>query len=182
MAAPYGVKPDEKTLFTSEKMEDNNLFTYNPTPLYSYQLDAMDWMLKRFSETKPCLLGDEMGLGKTLTTIHFMEASTAPLMLLVVPKSIIPQWIKVLTTNLRDKLYYTTTDGGARPIIVDGSSYNLGERIPLMKLRSPGRHLLITNYDRVAPFPSIGKRITSLRNCYTKSTHPVQNPSLRLLK
>ena len=70
-----------------------------------YQEQGVDWMLAREWEWNPSgnipkiaepfggILADEMGLGKTIQTIAVMETNLMPNTLLIVPASLVKQWI-----------------------------------------------------------------------------------------
>lgn len=70
-----------------------------------YQEEGVDWMLSREWHWEPSgeippvkkhyggILADEMGLGKTIQTIAVMETNFMPNTLLIVPASLVEQWV-----------------------------------------------------------------------------------------
>ncbi len=72
------------------------------TKLYApYQLDGVRWMLQREVTGKHPggFLCDEMGLGKTVQTIATMVYNRLPRTLVVVPSSIVHQWVDEIKTH-----------------------------------------------------------------------------------
>jgi SNF2 family DNA or RNA helicase len=63
--------------------------------LLPHQIDGVKWLLKRERDTEISggLLCDEMGLGKTIQMIVLMRKNKVNKTLIVVPKSIVGQWI-----------------------------------------------------------------------------------------
>jgi len=71
-------------------------FTFHP-----FQIEAIEWMTRRESETAPYvrggILADEMGLGKTYMTIGLLINDPTPSKtLLIVPPVLQPQWTAAL--------------------------------------------------------------------------------------
>ena len=62
-----------------------------------YQLEGLEWMVRKFEEGANGIMGDEMGLGKTLQTIAFlayiqqMNPAFGPFLILC-PLSVMPSW------------------------------------------------------------------------------------------
>ena len=74
-------------------------FTFHP-----FQIEAIEWMTRRESETAPYvrggILADEMGLGKTYMTIGLLINDPTPSKtLLIVPPVLQPQWTAALTKS-----------------------------------------------------------------------------------
>lgn len=71
------------------------------TKLYApYQLDGVKWMVSReFAKHPGGFLCDEMGLGKTVQTIATMVYNRLPRTLVVVPTSIVHQWVDEIKTH-----------------------------------------------------------------------------------
>ncbi len=63
--------------------------------LLPHQIDGVKWLIKRERDTEISggLLCDEMGLGKTIQMIALMRKKKVNKTLIVVPKSIVGQWI-----------------------------------------------------------------------------------------
>lgn len=78
-----------------EKRYAETLKKLTVTPREHYQDKGIKWMIER--ELDPCnaggLLGDEVGLGKTLQTIGLICSNVLESNLILVPKSLIDQWI-----------------------------------------------------------------------------------------
>ena len=71
--------------------------TINTRLYIPYQRDGVQWMLgmeNQASGPKGGFLCDEMGLGKTVQLISTILGNPKQRTLIVVPKSIIPQWVE----------------------------------------------------------------------------------------
>lgn len=82
--------------------------------LFPYQKDGVRWMVKReFDDRFPGgFLCDEMGLGKTIEMIATMSLNRKAKTLIVVPNSIVSQWIDEVKTH--SSLTVDIFDGKAR--------------------------------------------------------------------
>ena len=69
--------------------------------LFPYQKEGVRWLIKReFDERWPGgFLCDEMGLGKTIQTIALMTLNKVKRTLIIVPNSIMSQWIDEIKTH-----------------------------------------------------------------------------------
>lgn len=83
----------------------NDLYNYIETkgyPLLEHQKEGIKWMLEREKGILPCksikggLLCDDPGLGKTIQTCSTMYGNPKNKTLIILPISIVNQWIKVL--------------------------------------------------------------------------------------
>ena len=86
-----------------------------------YQRDGVKWMLDMEAQTsgpKGGFLCDEMGLGKTVQLISTILANPQPRTLIVVPKSIITQWVEEIN-RFAPKLTVAVFDGPDRKIDCD---------------------------------------------------------------
>jgi superfamily II DNA or RNA helicase len=80
-----------------------------------HQFEAVDWCLKNEVEGSKVegtevegsihggIIADEMGLGKTIQLVGTMYCNKLPHTLIVVPKSLLDQWIKVIKKMLKEK-------------------------------------------------------------------------------
>mmetsp|Transcript_15385 Transcript_15385/g.45299 ORF Transcript_15385/g.45299 Transcript_15385/m.45299 type:complete len:1328 (-) Transcript_15385:31-4014(-) len=67
--------------------------------LRDYQLDGLNWMVYSWSQDRNAILADEMGLGKTVQCVSLLgylaeEQDVRGPFLVVVPLSVVPNWIK----------------------------------------------------------------------------------------
>ncbi|KAI9908422.1 hypothetical protein PsorP6_004070 [Peronosclerospora sorghi] len=71
--------------------------------LYDYQLNGVQWLLRKYEHGLNPILGDEMGLGKTLQVIAFIAAliaadqqnsSNGKKFLIIAPLSVLPNWME----------------------------------------------------------------------------------------
>ncbi|GMF29839.1 unnamed protein product [Phytophthora lilii] len=72
--------------------------------LHGYQLEGLQWLLRKHEQGLNPILGDEMGLGKTLQVISFIAAlvaadqaqkkAEAARFLVVAPLSVLPNWME----------------------------------------------------------------------------------------
>lgn len=81
--------------------------------LFPYQKEGVRWLLKREFDDKwkGGFLCDEMGLGKTIQTIALMMLNRVKRTLIVVPNSLVAQWIDEIKTH--SKLSVDIFDGKA---------------------------------------------------------------------
>ena len=83
-----------------------------------YQREGVLWMLNmedQKSGPKGGFLCDEMGLGKTVQLVSTMLGNPKPRTLIIVPKSIITQWVEEIT-RFAPKLTISVFDGPERKI------------------------------------------------------------------
>src|SRR5210317_200217 len=83
-----------------------------------YQREGVLWMLTMENQTsgpKGGFLCDEMGLGKTVQMVSTMLGNPKPRTLIIVPKSIITQWVEEIT-RFAPKLTISVFDGPERKI------------------------------------------------------------------
>ena len=65
--------------------------------LRHYQLEGLNWLVRRFGPGRGCIIGDEMGLGKTLQSISLIlyllkgKKCNGPV-LVVCPLSVLNNW------------------------------------------------------------------------------------------
>lgn len=86
-----------------EGMQPEYQHDFSKTPKFiqgemrPYQLEGLEWMVRKFEEGANGIMGDEMGLGKTLQTISFlayiqqMNPAFGPFLILC-PLSVMPAW------------------------------------------------------------------------------------------
>ncbi|XP_074642312.1 chromodomain-helicase-DNA-binding protein 1-like isoform X2 [Tubulanus polymorphus] len=71
------------------------LFVSTDITLRPYQLDGVNWLVQRYTQSHGCILGDEMGLGKTCQTISFMVHVNDKIKtphLVLCPLSVLSNW------------------------------------------------------------------------------------------
>jgi len=70
-------------------------FKDNSIELKPHQLDAMKWLVNVETNCDPAggILADDMGLGKTLEALSVILANRLPHTLIIVPASLVDQWI-----------------------------------------------------------------------------------------
>jgi SNF2 family DNA or RNA helicase len=84
--------------------------TLNGRLFVPYQREGVLWMLTMENQTsgpKGGFLCDEMGLGKTVQLVSTMLGNPKPRTLIIVPKSIITQWVEEIH-QLRPQLTSTS--------------------------------------------------------------------------
>ncbi|MCU0781373.1 MAG: SNF2-related protein, partial [Akkermansiaceae bacterium] len=114
------VKKQGKEL-TSRSLD---LFAEEPFPAAiravprSYQRQGVAWLNDRLKRYSGALLADDMGLGKTLQTIALIEllgseaAECRPLVLVVVPTSLLGNWAAEFARFAPDRVVYRLHGGG----------------------------------------------------------------------
>ncbi|PHH56057.1 Chromatin remodeling factor mit1, partial [Ceratocystis fimbriata CBS 114723] len=116
--------------------------------LMEYQLNGVNWMLRRYHNAQNAILADEMGLGKTvqvitlLTTLIQQGPRVWPF-LVVVPNSTCPNWrreIKQWSPNLRVVTYYGGKDAQSMAyeyeLFPSGSTSEMRAHIVVMSYES----------------------------------------------
>ena len=92
--------------------------TLNGRLFVPYQCDGVRWMLGmegQESGPKGAILADEMGLGKTVQLVATMLGNPKPRTLIIVPKSIITQWVEEIN-RFAPNLTINVFDGPDRRI------------------------------------------------------------------
>ncbi|OLY85707.1 Chromatin remodeling factor mit1 [Smittium mucronatum] len=138
--------------------------------LYPYQLEGINWMLYKWMAQESCILADEMGLGKTVQVVCFF-AILARLMdknskensskniflqnkavfpfLVVVPNSVIDQWIRELHLWAPDLVVVGFHgDKASRKMVSDHLLFRQTDNEPSNQ-RDLQCHVLVTSYEVV---------------------------------
>lgn len=118
--------------------------------LRDYQLDGLNWLIYSWASDKNGILADEMGLGKTIQCAsllaYLLETQKIPgPFLIVVPLSVIPNWIRELNRwcpTLNTVVY--VGDGDSREVI-----RHFEWNKPNSKDGTPKFHALLTTYELV---------------------------------
>eukprot|EP01047_Picozoa_sp_COSAG01_P029324 COSAG01_NODE_2007_length_8663_cov_13.801378_3_plen_1886_part_00 len=114
--------------------------------LRDYQMEGVNWVLKKFKMGKNCMLADEMGLGKTAQTVNILEflrtKNSVQPFLIVAPKSTIPHWVRELRDWTGMECVDYTGDKGSRQLKIDHDFFAKGGKDRLMKA-----HVVVTTYD-----------------------------------
>ena len=103
--APIALLPPPPSLPMNDRFED---YTTSPTfkdglQLRQYQVDSLNWMVRKWRNKEGMILGDEMGLGKTIQVIsllhHFIytEHQEGPY-LVISPLSTLKNWMREFCT------------------------------------------------------------------------------------
>eukprot|EP00494_Astrolonche_serrata_P003665 UN03672 len=96
----------------------------NNLRLRDYQVEGLNWLIRKFYEGKNCILADEMGLGKTIQSVSFIEHlirnnNILGPYLIVAPLSTLSHWKREIQqwTDLNVLLYHDVNGGKGRAII-----------------------------------------------------------------
>lgn len=104
--------------------------------LYTHQIEGVQWMINRemSEDIKGGINADDVGLGKTLMSIALIIKKPLPNTLLIVPKSLIPQWISeiskfsdglIIDIPENDKYTFNTDTNKTSITIISSSRMNM---------------------------------------------------------
>jgi len=109
--------------------------------LRDYQLNSVNFVLKRYYNGASCILGDEMGLGKTIQTIavlaHLWEQGIHGPHLVICPLSVSENWMDEIKRWLpcaKAKLYHSTS-----PVLLEKIRNHIKRK---------GVDIVVTTYER----------------------------------
>ena len=101
-----------------------------------YQEDGCKWMLNRECEYKQLfeidipnggILADEVGLGKTIMTLSVILGNMLPKTLIILPKSLISQWISQINKFSKNKLNVVLID--KKTVVNDDGIYIMSQSL-----------------------------------------------------
>jgi SNF2 family DNA or RNA helicase len=131
--------------------------------LYPHQIDAVKWMIQQ--ETKGIkygstlvtggVLGDSMGLGKTKSFVTMLTIQGPSRTLIVLPKSVIFQWVRELHMQGHRVFYIEPND--AYPAKIDSSGRAYFEKASVPHRRLPESFVGISSWGMIRPFPEPSK-------------------------
>ena len=83
---------------TAGLSELNVSLTQPAMNLKDYQIEGVEWLLRKEMASVNCILADEMGLGKTIQSVSFLACLNHRLgcmgrHLVIAPKSVLPNWL-----------------------------------------------------------------------------------------
>lgn len=118
-----------------------------------YQHTGVKWLVQRetaFGDVRGGFLCDEMGLGKTVQMIATMSANLMQRTLIIVPKSIVPQWADEIK-NFSPTFAVSKFDGPARelPSFLNPTIVIAPYSALIQRKGKPPSRLLSVQWDRV---------------------------------
>ncbi len=115
--APEVLKSREVAMEKSRSAKSNFRVPMPPgLSLYPYQVVGVEYAIEAFKRETGCLIADEMGLGKTAQAIGVVNASpNIHKILVVVPASIIGNWVREIFRFQARKMTVGIVDGDSFP-------------------------------------------------------------------
>lgn len=128
----------------------NESRTYkNGLNLRDYQVEGLNWLIRKFYEGKNCILADEMGLGKTIQSLSFIEHlirnnNIMGPYLIVAPLSTLSHWENEIRqwTTLSVLLYHDVNGNKGRQRIRDLEFFYKNSKKRICKF-----NILLTSYE-----------------------------------
>lgn len=124
---------------------------------FEYQRDAIEFMLARFMADKGTLLADTMGLGKTRELSITIAISNAINVLVVVPNSILYDWIEELRMICPDYAIFIARSGRLSLVFENDETFREGEIILQYDevAEVDRKKIIICNFQAVIPTPPV---------------------------
>lgn len=140
---------------------------------YVHQKDAIEWMFEMCKNRKSCLLADEMGLGKTLDICLLFQITLPRIALVISPTScVFSQWIRNLCKySTFFKVYHLISNKVTQYTLLSDDTLMAGYSCFLHELhydQYPNK-IIVTNFNGVAPYPSVASRNGMTGNKYELS-------------
>lgn len=143
---------------------ENYLENRTDLNLFEYQKDGVEFMVDRYRKGLGTLLGDTMGLGKTLQTAVTMDILQLKWNLVIVPNSILYQWIYELDKVCKSHNIFLCKSNHLKLVTVEGNGdvsfdgpftwEDVIENVDEQDVKA----IVICNYHAVTPYPAVADK------------------------